>query len=153
MDVTFRRTTGKEISPLKDYDILHHGKNCYYGKKSNDKWDVIGLDGSLLFDTEFIDVVCIDKNIFLIRNDENKFGVINTNKDVFIPFNYKFIDIMHYRDSLLLGYSIDGTKQIFSPEGKVLHSGDFLIEDGFIKEKNLTGLITSNFIIKPYLMK
>lgn len=134
--------------PFNDYKLKIFTSIYFYGQKENERWDVYGMDDKLVFKKDFIDIVNLGNDLFLVRNDEDNFGLINKAGKTILPFIYRYI---HKELSVLIGYRSDGQEEILTLEGKSIFKGKIKYGDEYIEQNNLYGILTKKYFIPPIL--
>lgn len=134
--------------PFNDYKLKIFTSIYFYGQKENERWDVYGMDDKLVFKKDFIDIVNLGNDLFLVRNDEDNFGLINKAGKTILPFIYRYI---HKELSFLIGYRSDGQEEILTLEGKSIFKGKIKYGYEYIEQNNLYGILTKKYFIPPIL--
>lgn len=134
--------------PFNDYKLKIFTSIYFYGQKENERWDVYGPDDKRVFKKDFIDILNLGNELFLVRNDDDIFGVINIAGKTIVPFNYKYI---HKEWGFLIGYRSDGQEEILTLEGKSIFKGKIKYGDEYIEQNNLYGILTKKYFVPPIL--
>jgi hypothetical protein len=148
MDYKYNQPSYDKNIPFNKYKVKIFTSLYFYGQKENERWDVYGLDDKLVFKKDFIDIVNLGSDLFLVRNDDDIFGIINKKGKTIVPFIYKYL---HKEWSFLIGYRLDGENEILTLEGKSIFKGQINYGDQYIKHNSTYGILTKNYFVYPSL--
>jgi WG containing repeat len=148
LDYRYSQPNYNKKIPFNDYKVKIFTSIYFYGQKENERWDIYGLDDKLVFKKDFIDIVNLGNDLFLVRNDDDSFGIINKAGKTIVPFIYRYI---HKEWGFLIGYRLDGQNEILTLEGKSIFKGDINYGDEYINQNNLYGILTKKYFIPPRL--
>ncbi len=149
MDMSTLRGRAMKLSYANEFTMVLYGEYCIYGKKNNGRWVVINYQEKLIFEDDFLDIQHVYKGYFLVRNDEGNFGIVNVDGKVVIPFNYRFLDTSNFKDGFVLGYLLNGQKQLISSSGFIYYTGSYVLNKNNIYQDNYYGLISKGYFIHP----
>ncbi len=137
--------------PKPEYSKPIVNKYYEYQKNYYGEWDVSYKDGNRIFNRSFLDIFDIDSGrLFIVRDNQSKFGIIKKDGSTVVPYIYRFIDPAFGMTKFLLAYKESGVKDVIDYNGKVLYSGIFKNDDNLYKtNEGKIGLFTRNFLMLP----
>ena len=89
------------VADYNDNGVYYtYNENYLVVKNNDDLMGVINLDGEIIIDFKYKNIINTYHDSFVVLNKKDKYGVINKNNEVLLKINYKAVDF--YKDYYLV---------------------------------------------------
>ena len=82
---------GNEICDI-EYENTEHFHNMRAPVKKNGKWGIIDSQGNILCDFKYDEIKYFTGDLWIVRNDDKRYSLLNEKFEEITPFKYTFIE-------------------------------------------------------------